>query len=89
MNLHTIDKWFVEYSKWVDQARRKESLGLEWVQIDKILGVTYHSRLELDLKAEEMSELCKQERARYLESLKNRPKEENNFEENVYKIRIK
>lgn len=58
MNLYRVEQWFVEYSKWIDQARRKESLGKEWVQVDKILGVTYHSRLELDLKAEEMSDLA-------------------------------
>lgn len=72
MNLYQIDKWFVEYSKWVDQARRKESLGKTWVQVDKILGITYHSRLELDLKAEEMSELCNQEKEKYLQALKQR-----------------
>lgn len=89
MNLHLIDKWFIEYDKWVNQAERKKELGLEWIQYDKILGVTYHSKHELLLKAEEMSVLHKQEKERYFESLKNRPKEENNFEENVYKIKIK
>ena len=61
MNLHLIDKWFENYDKWVNQARRKEFLGKAWVQEDEILGITYHSRLELELKAEEMSDLHKEE----------------------------
>lgn len=65
MSLHIIDKWFEQYDKWVNQARRKEFLGKDWVQEDKILGITYHSRLELELKAEEMSNLHKQEKAKY------------------------
>ena len=71
MSLHTIDKWFECYDKWVNQARRKEFLKKDWVQEDKILGITYHSRLELELEAEEMSNLQKQELQRYKETLKN------------------
>ena len=70
LSLYTIDKWFNEYDKWVNQAERKKELGLEWTQYDKILGVTYHNKHELLLKAEEMSALHKQEKAKYLESLK-------------------
>lgn len=65
MNLHLIDRWFEQYDKWVNQAKRKEFLKKDWVQEDKILGITYHSRLELELKAEEMSNLHKQEKAKY------------------------
>ena len=72
MNLHLIDKWFIEYDKWVNQAERKKELGLEWTQYDKILGITYHNKHELLLKAEEMSALHKQEKAKYLQNLKNR-----------------
>lgn len=72
MNLTLIDKWFIEYDKWVNQAERKKELGLEWTQYDKILGITYHNKHELLLKAEEMSVLHRQEKAKYLESLKNR-----------------
>jgi hypothetical protein len=61
MNLYTIDKWFENYDKWVHQAERKKELGLEWTQYDKILGVTYHNKHELLLKAEEMSNLHKEE----------------------------
>lgn len=62
MNLDTIKRWFENYDRWVNQARRKEGLGLVWKQEDKILGITYHSREELDLKAEEMEKLHKQEK---------------------------
>lgn len=72
MSLHTIDKWFENYDKWVHQAERKQELGLEWVQYDKILGVTYHNKHELLLKAEEMSSLQKQEKAKYDAEMKKR-----------------
>lgn len=72
MNLHLIDEWFKEYDKWVHQAERKKELGLEWVQEDKILGVTYYNKQELLLCAEEMSKLHKIEKAKYLESLRNK-----------------
>lgn len=72
MSLQTIDEWFKEYDKWVNQARRKEFLKKDWVQKDKILGITYHSRLELELKAEEMEKLHKEQLAKYKQSLENR-----------------
>ena len=65
MNLYRLKIWFIEYDKWVNQARRKEALGKAWAQKDEILGITYHSREELDLKAEEMSDLLKEEEAKY------------------------
>ena len=74
MNLYLIKKWFKEYDKWVHQAERKEELGLEWVQHDKILGVTYYNKQELLICAEEMSKLQKIEEAKYLESLRNKSK---------------
>ena len=52
-----ILKWFKEYDKWVNQARRKEALGKAWIQKDKMLGITYHSREELDIRAEEMESI--------------------------------
>ncbi len=64
MNIYTIEQWFKEYDKWVHQAERKKELGLEWVQEDKILGVTYYNKHELLLKAEEMNNLHKQEKAK-------------------------
>lgn len=67
-----IKKWFEQYDKWVNQAERKQELGLEWVQYDKILGVTYHNKHELLLKAEEMSNLYKQEKAKYDAEMKKR-----------------
>ena len=67
-----IKKWFEQYDKWVNQAERKQELGLEWVQYDKILGVTYHNKHELLLKAEEMSNLHKQEKAKYDAEMKKR-----------------
>jgi hypothetical protein len=72
ITLYKIGKWFKHYDKWVNQARRKEFLGKDWVQEDKILGITYHSRLELELKAEEMSNLYKQEKAKYDAEMKKR-----------------
>lgn len=54
-----IKKWFEQYDKWVNQAKRAERLGLAWKQEDKLLGVTYSSITELDLKAEEMSAILK------------------------------
>jgi hypothetical protein len=72
ISLYNIDRWFIEYDKWVNQARRKEFLGKDWVQEDKILGITYHSRLELELKAEEMSNLHKQEKAKHDAEMKKR-----------------
>ena len=57
-----IKKWFEQYDKWVNQAERAERLDLAWEQEDKILKVTYHSLNELDLKAEEMRTLYKEEK---------------------------
>lgn len=55
-----ILKWFKEdHDKWVNQAKRAERLGKAWTQEDKLLGVTYSSITELDLKAEEMSAILK------------------------------
>lgn len=55
-----ILKWFFEeHDKWVNQANRAKRLGLAWEQEDKLLGVTYHSLNELDLKAEEMKAILK------------------------------
>ena len=49
-----IEKWFENCYKWVLEAERAKRLGKAWSQEDKLLGVTYHSLEELDLKAEEM-----------------------------------
>lgn len=54
-----ILKWFENYDKWVHQAERAERLGVAWSQEDKLLGVTYSSITELDLKAEEMRAILK------------------------------
>jgi hypothetical protein len=70
--MYDMKRWFIEYDKWVNQARRKEGLGLAWKQKDKILGITYHSREELDLKAEEMGKLYKEEKAKYDAEMKKR-----------------
>lgn len=59
-----IEKWFERYDKWVHQAERAKRLGIAWQQEDKVLGVIYHSVEELDLKAEEMRMLHKNERER-------------------------
>ena len=62
MFLQQYKNWFEQYDEWIHQAERKERLGKSWVQVDKILGITYHSRMELDLKAEEMEDLYKEEK---------------------------
>lgn len=49
-----IKEWFNNYDKWINQALRAERMGIAWTQEDKILGITYKSVQELDLKAEEM-----------------------------------
>ena len=54
-------KWFEQYDKWVHQAERAERLGLLWSQEDKILKKTYYSLTDLDLEAENMKMLYKQE----------------------------
>ena len=54
INFKQLVDWFNSYDKWVNQVQRANRLGLEWSQEDKLLGVTYHSLEELDLKAEEM-----------------------------------
>jgi hypothetical protein len=61
MSLDTIKRWFEQYDKWVHQAERAERLGLLWSQEDKILGKTYYSLTDLDLEAENMKMLYKQE----------------------------
>lgn len=61
MSLYVIEKWFDSYDKWVHQAERAERLGLTWEQEDKLLGIAYHSLVELDQKAEEMRILYKEE----------------------------
>lgn len=70
MNLHTIDKWFENYDKWVHQAERAERLGLFWSQEDKILKKTYYSLTDLDLEAENMKTLYKVQLDKYRQSLK-------------------
>lgn len=72
MNLQTIDKWFEQYDKWVHQAERAERLGLLWSQEDKILKKTYYSLTDLDLEAENMKTLYKEELAKYKQELANR-----------------
>lgn len=67
-----FDNWFKKYDKWVHQAERKEELGLEWIQEDDVLGVTYHSKRELLLCAEEMSKQAKLAKTEYLQSLRNK-----------------
>jgi hypothetical protein len=61
MSLDTIKRWFEQYDKWVHQAERAERLGLLWSQEDKILGKTYYSLTDLDLEAENIKMLYKQE----------------------------
>lgn len=61
MSLDTIKRWFEQYDKWVHQAERAERLGLLWSQEDKILKKTYYSLTDLDLEAENMKMLYKQE----------------------------
>ena len=61
ISLYNINKWFKEYDKWVHQAERAERLGMYWEQKDNILGVTYYSLVDLDLKAEEMKSKLKEE----------------------------
>lgn len=51
---YRILKWFENYDKWIHQAERAERLDVAWEQEDKLLGVVYHSIIELDGKAEEM-----------------------------------
>ena len=72
ISTYDLNRWFIEHDKWINQARRKERLGLAWEQEDEILGITYHSRLELDLKAEEMSDLLKERKAEYDAKMKSR-----------------
>ena len=72
MNLTLIDKWFENYDKWVNQVQRANRLGLVWSQEDKILGTTYYTLEQLDLKAEEMKVLLKKEKEKYLQSMKQR-----------------
>ena len=72
MHLYQIDKWFENYDKWVNQVQRANRLGLVWSQEDKILGTTYYTLEQLDLKAEEMKVLLKKEKERYLKSMKER-----------------
>lgn len=72
MSLQTIDKWFEQYDKWVHQAERAERLGLLWSQEDRILKKTYYSLTDLDLEAENMKTLYKEELAKYKQGLKNR-----------------
>ena len=62
MTLSQFKNWFAQYDIWVHQAERAERLGIAWEQEDKILKVTYHSLNELDLKAEEMRTLYKEEK---------------------------
>lgn len=54
INFKQLTEWFNSYDKWVNQAQRANRLGIAWTQEDKILGITYHSLEELDLKAEEL-----------------------------------
>lgn len=61
MSLDTIKRWFEQYDKWVHQSERAERLGLLWSQEDKILKKTYYSLTDLDLEAENMKTLYKQE----------------------------
>jgi hypothetical protein len=70
MNLHTIDKWFENYDKWIHQAERAERLGIAWEQEDKLLNVTYHSVDDLDVCAEEMRKQYKLEKEQYLQNLR-------------------
>lgn len=61
MSLDTIKRWFEQYDKWIHQAERAERLGLLWSQEDKILKKTYYSLTDLDLEAENMKTLYKEE----------------------------
>ena len=61
MSLDTIKRWFENYDKWIHQAERAKRLGLLWSQEDKILKKTYYSLTDLDLEAENMKMLYKQE----------------------------
>ena len=71
MHIQTIEKWFENYDKWVHQAERAQRLGFVWEQEDRLLGVTYHSIEELDLKAEEMRVKYKEEKDRLSAILRN------------------
>ena len=71
MHIQTIEKWFENYDKWVHQAERAQRLGFVWEQEDRLLGVTYHSIEELDLKAEEMRVKYKEEKNRLSAILRN------------------
>lgn len=64
-------KWFEQYDKWVHQAERAERLGLLWSQEDKILGKTYYSLTDLDLEAENMKTLYREELEKYKQELAN------------------
>lgn len=68
MNIYQLDKWFENYDKWVHQAERAERLGIAWTQKDKLLGVTYYSIQELDLKAEELRLLYKETKEKELQA---------------------
>jgi hypothetical protein len=60
--LERIKQWFEKYDKWVHQAERAERLGVYWEQKDDILGITYYSLVDLDLKAEEMKAKYEEEK---------------------------
>ena len=72
ITLYEIGKWFENYDKWVHQAERAERLGLLWSQEDRILKKTYYSLTDLDLEAENMKMLYKEELAKYKQGLTNR-----------------
>lgn len=65
-------KWFEQYDKWVHQAERAERLGLLWSQEDKILKKTYYSLTDLDLEAENMKTLYKEELEKYKQEFEDR-----------------
>lgn len=65
-----INKWFENYDKWVHQAERAERLGIAWEQEDEMLKVTYHSRDDLDVCAEEMRKQYKIKKEQYLQNLR-------------------
>lgn len=72
ISLYDINRWFKNYDKWVHQAERAERLGLAWEQEDKILNKTHYTLTDLDLEAENMKKLYKEQTEKHKQELVNR-----------------